>query len=388
MTMQQAALQIRSVSSKSDLRTLIRFPWQVYRDDPNWVPYLYFDRQGFFDRQKHPFFEFADVQFFVAWRGDQPVGTIAAIVNHRHNEFHQEQAAHFGVFEVLRDQEAAVGLLETACRWAQDQGMTKILGPASYSSNYIYGLLVDGFDSPPSVEMPYNPPYYAEFLQAAGFAPAMDLWAWHFPNIGDYGQEGESLPPKLVRVVSKIRQRYNISLREINMKDWENELLKFKEIYNAAWSKNWGFVPLTDRELHHLAESLKMIVDPRVTLFAEVDGQPIGASVPLPNINEILVKARPGPSRPGSILAAVRLLLGRRKVRLIRLFAMGVVEEYRARGVDALFYYETARRAVAAGYTTGEASWILANNDMMNRAIAMMGAHVYKTYRIYEKALA
>jgi hypothetical protein len=191
----------------------------------------------------------------------------------------------------------------------------------------------------------------------------------------------------VVRVVEKIRKRYNISIREINMKDWDNEVAKFHQIYNSAWSKNWGFVPMTDEELEHIAAGLKLIVDPRITLFAEVDGKPIGASVPLPNINEILHKARPGPSLLSSIVAAVRLLLGRRRLKLIRAFAMGVIEEYRARGVDALFYYETVKRSIAMGYTEAEASWILANNDMMNRAIEMLGAKIYKTYRIYEKAL-
>jgi GNAT superfamily N-acetyltransferase len=190
-----------------------------------------------------------------------------------------------------------------------------------------------------------------------------------------------------VRVVEKIKKRHNITIREIEMKDWDSELAKFGEIYNSAWSKNWGFVPLTDDELHLIAEGLKLIVDPRVTLFAEVDGKPIGASVPLPNINEVLSRARPGPSLLSSYLAAIRLLLGRRKVKLLRVFAMGVVEEYRGRGVDALFYYETVKRAVKHGYTEAEASWILANNDMMNRAIEMMGAKVYKTYRIYQKNL-
>jgi hypothetical protein len=235
--------------------------------------------------------------------------------------------------------------------------------------------------------MTYNPQYYVAQIESAGFVPAMDLWAWYFSIPELYGPHGEKMPPKLVRVVEKIRARYHISIREINMKDWDNELVRFKEIYNAAWSKNWGFVPLTDRELHHLAESLKMIVDPRVTLFAEVDGKPIAASVPLPNANEILLKARPGPSVLSSYLAAIRLLLERRKVKLLRVFAMGVVEEYRARGVDALFYYETVKRAIEAGYTQAEASWILANNDMMNRAIEMMGGKIYRTYRVYEKAL-
>ncbi|NOR82979.1 MAG: N-acetyltransferase [Ardenticatenales bacterium] len=380
-------LIVRKVEGSTDWKAFIRFPWQVYRGDPNWVPYLYFDRKDFFDRTKHPFFKIAEVEFFMAWRADRPVGTIAAVVSHRHNEFHEEKAAHFGIFEVMQDKEAAIALLETASEWGQEQGMTKILGPANYSSNYTYGLLVDGFDRPPVIEMTYNPAYYADYIQAAGFTTAMDLWAWHAPLADIYGRHGEKLPPKLVRVVEKIKKRHNITIREIEMKDWDSELAKFGEIYNSAWSKNWGFVPLTDDELHLIAEGLKLIVDPRVTLFAEVDGKPIGASVPLPNINEVLSRARPGPSLLSSYLAAIRLLLGRRKVKLLRVFAMGVVEEYRGRGVDALFYYETVKRAVKHGYTEAEASWILANNDMMNRAIEMMGAKVYKTYRIYQKNL-
>jgi GNAT superfamily N-acetyltransferase len=384
--MSSQPLTVRKVGTPADWKAFIRFPWQVYQNDPNWVPFLFFERQEFFDRSKHPFFETADVEFYMAWRGEKPVGTVVAMVNHRHNEFHQEKAAHFGIFEVLRDEEAAAALLETACEWGRQKGATKILGPANYSSNYEYGLLVDGFDSPPVVMMTYNPAYYVDYIEAAGFTTAMDLWAWHTP-FDVYGEGAKNLPPKVIRVVGKIKKRYNITIREIDMKDWDNEVERFKKIYNAAWSKNWGFVPFTDEEMVHLADGLKMIIDPRVTLFAEVDGKPIGGSVPLPNVNEILLKARPGPSLLSSYLAAGRMLLGRRKVKLLRVFAMGVVEEYRGRGVDGLFYYETIKRAIQCGYTEGEGSWILANNDMMNRAIEMMGAKVYKTYRIYEKAL-
>ncbi len=384
--MNNRPVDVRPVKSRADWKAFMGFPWKVYENDPNWVPFLYFERKEFFDRDKHPFFKVADLEFFMAWRGDRPVGTIAAIVNHRHNEIHEEEAAHFGIFEVLQDEEAAAGLLETACDWGRRQGMTKILGPANYSSNYEYGLLVDGFDSPPVVMMTYNPAYYVDYIEAAGFATAMDLWAWYSP-LDVYGEGAQNLPPKLVRVVEKIKKRYRITIRQLDMGDWENEVERFKGIYNQAWSKNWGFVPFADEEMIHLANGLKMILDPRVTLIAEVDGKPIGASIPLPNVNEILLKARPGPSLLSSYLAAARMLLRRRKVKLLRLFAMGVVEEYRAKGVDALFYYESVKRAIQYGYTEAEASWILANNDMMNRAIAMMGAEVYKTYRIYEKAL-
>ena len=384
--MSSQPFSVRKVETPADWKAFIRFPWQVYQDDPNWVPYLYFDRQEFFNRDKHPFFKFADVEFFMAWRGERPVGTIAAIVNHRHNEFHEEKAAHFGVFEVLPDKKVAHALLQTAAEWGRRQGMTRLLGPANYSSNYTYGLLVDGFDSPPVIEMTYNPAYYVDYIESAGFGQAMDLWAWYTP-LDVYGSGAKNLPAKLVRVVEKIKKRYNITLREINMRDWDNEVAEFRRIYNSAWSKNWGFVPMADEEISHIAQGLKLIVDPRVTLFAEVDGEPIGVSLPLPNINEVLLRARPGPSTPSAILAAIKLLLGRRKVKLLRVFAMGVVEKYRGRGVDALFYYETIKRAIQHGYTEGEASWILANNDMMNRAIEMMGAKVYKTYRIYEKTL-
>ena len=384
--MSSQSLSIRKVESSADWKAFMRFPWQVYENDPNWVPFLFFERKEFFDRDKHPFFETADVEFFMAWRGAKPVGTIAAIVNHRHNDFQGEKAAHFGIFEMLPDEKAAAALLETACEWGAQKGMSKILGPANYSSNYEYGLLVDGFDSPPVVMMTYNPAYYVDYVEAAGFSTAMDLWAWHSP-FDVYGKGAKNLPEKLVRVVGKIQKRHNITIREINMKDWDNEVQRFKEIYNSAWSKNWGFVPFTDDEMAHLADGLKMIIDPRVTFFAEVDGKPIGGSVPLPNVNELLVRSRPGPSVLSSYLAAGRMMLGRRKVKLLRIFAMGVVEEYRGRGVDALFYYETIKRGIEHGYTEGEASWILANNDMMNRAIEMMGAQVYKTYRIYEKAL-
>ncbi len=384
--MSSQPLTIRKVETPADWKAFTRFPWQVYENDPNWVPFLFFERQEFFDRNKHPFFETADVEFFMAWRGERPVGTIAAMVNHHHNEFQQEKVAHFGIFEVLPDQKAADALLETACEWGHRKGVTKILGPANYSSNYEYGLLVDGFDSPPVVLMTYNPAYYVDYIEAAGFSTAMDLWAWYTP-FDVYGKGAENLPPKLVRVVEKIKKRYKITIRELDMKDWDNEVERFKKIYNAAWSKNWGFVPFTDAEIVHLADGLKMILDPSITLFAEVDGKTIGGSLPLPNVNEILLKARPGPSLLSSYLAAGRMFLGRRKVKLLRIFAMGVVEEYRNRGVDALFYYETVKRAIERGYTEAEASWILANNDMMNRPIEMMGAKIYKTYRIYEKAL-
>lgn len=382
------ALTIQPVKSTSDMKDFLRFPWQLYQNDPKWVPPLYFDRQALLDREKHPFFQFATAEYFLARRGDRLVGTIAAFVNRRHNEFHDENAAHFGFFEVMQDDEAASGLLQAACDWGKQQGKNNLLGPANFSTNHTYGLLVDGFDRPPVIEMTYNPAYYVDYIESAGFEKAMNLWAWYFSIPDIFGPNGEKIPPKLARVVEKIKTRYNIKIREINMKDWDNEILRFSEVYQSAWSKNWGFVPLTNDELKHLAESLKIVVDPRITLFAEIDGKMVGASVPLPDINEILVQVRPGPSSLSAYMAAIPLLMRRRKVKMLRIFAMGVIEEYRAKGIDALFYYETVKRALRAGYLEGEASWILETNDMMNRSIKMLGGEIYKTYRIYQKTLA
>ncbi|MEN8097842.1 MAG: N-acetyltransferase, partial [Chloroflexota bacterium] len=308
--MNKNVLSVRLVETASELKEFLKFPWRVYGDDPNWVPPLYMDRKEMFDRDKHPFFKFAEVDLFMAWRGNEPVGTIAAILNHRHNEFHEESVAHFGFFEAL-DSEVATTLLNRVCDWAREKKKDKVLGPASFSSNYVYGMLVDGFDGPPAVEMSYNPPTYPQFVEDAGFAQAMDLWAWYFPLYELYGSNAEHLPEKLTRVVGKIKKRYDIKIREINLSDWDNEVALFQEIYNSAWSKNWGFVPLTDPEMHAIAESLRMIVDPRVTFFAEIDGVPIGASVPLPNINEVLHRVRPGPSTFSTILAYVPLFLQR-----------------------------------------------------------------------------
>jgi GNAT superfamily N-acetyltransferase len=379
------SLMIEKVETKKQLKEFIKMAWTVYKDDPNWVPWLYFERLEFFDRKKNPFFEHGEADYFIARRDGRAVGTIAAVVNHRHNEFHEEKAAHFGVFELLNDPEAGQALLDTACSWARDKGMEKILGPASLSSNDEWGMLIEGFDSPPVMMMTYNPRYYIDIVEAAGFAKAMDLYAWN-NNAAERMKPG-GLPEKLIRVIGKVKDRYGLTIRNVNLKDWDNEVETLKLLHDSAWEKNWGNVPFTDAEIDHLAANLKPFVDPRLIFFVEKDGKPIGMAISLPDVSQILHKIRPGPSIIASYLAVARMILNKRKPDRIRVWALGVLEEYRAKGVDALLYYETAKAAAPNGYIWAEASWILETNDDINRPIEMLGSEIYKRYRVYEKSL-
>ena len=376
-------IQIERVQSSDQLRRFAAVPWRVYKDDPNWVPWLYFERLEFFDKTKNPFFAHAEADYFIARRDGEPTGVIAALLNHRHNEFQQENVAHFGIFEVLNDREAALGLLETACDWARKKGVDRILGPMNLSTNDECGTLIEGFDSPPVVLMTYNPPYYLDFLEEAGFTKAMDLLAWD----RDLKLLVENLPDKMHRVIGRVKERYGLNIRPVDMKQWDAEIERIKDVYNSAWERNWGFVPMTDAEIEHLASNLKMILDPALVFMVEHEGEVVGFSLTLPDVNQPLGRIRPGPSLLSSYLAAGRMFLQRYNTTRVRVLALGVKEQFRARGVDALLYYETAKAALERGYQFAEASWILETNDSMNRAIAMLGGEVYKKYRIYQKEL-
>ena len=376
-------LEIERVTSEGQLRDFIRVPWTVYEKDPNWVPWLFFERLEFFNKKKNPFFEHAEADYFIARRDGRAIGTVAAILNHRHNEFQQENVAHFGVFEVIEDGEAGRALLETAVDWARRRGAERLLGPMNLSTNDECGMLIEGFGEPPVVLMTYNPPYYPEMMEAAGFQKAMDLLAW----LGITEEIVNDMPEKVKRIVGKVRDRYELQVRPIRMDDWDAEIERIKKIYNSAWERNWGFVPMTDAEIEHMADGLKMILDPALIFMVEHHGEAVGFSLTLPDVNQPLRRIRPGPSTLRSYLAAARLYFSRYKTDMARVMALGVVERYRGRGVDALMYYETAKAALERGYDRLEASWILETNEMMNRPIELLGGKVYKKYRVYEKGL-
>ena len=385
--MTDSKLTVQPVRTPQERLAFIHFQWEVYKDDPYWVPPLVSERVEFLDKERHPFHRHSEVELFMARRDGTPVGTIAAILNNRHNEFQGEQVGFFGLFEVLSDREAAEALLETACDWAKERGMTAIRGPVNFSTNEELGLLVDGWDGPPVIMMTYNPRYYADFIESAGFHKAMDLVAY-IMDLTHWGPHGENMPPKLLRVAKKVEQRGDFTVRKMDMRHFDEEVARFKRIYNSAWEKNWGFVPLTDAEIDHIAAGLKQIVDPDVIWFAEKDGEPIGAMLPLPDLNQALIHAYPRPGVP-EWWTMIKLLWHwkvRRRVDTIRGFAGGVLEPYRGRGVDAVLFIKMAEAALNR-YRRAEISWILENNIMMRRTAEMLGATVYRTYRIYEKEL-
>jgi GNAT superfamily N-acetyltransferase len=341
----------------------------------------------FLDKERHPFHFHSEVDFFIARRNGRPVGTIAAILNNRHNEFHDERIGFFGLFEVLQDREAAEALLETAADCARERGLTALRGPANYSTNEELGLLVDGWDGPPVIMMTYNPPYYVDYIEGAGFHKAMDLLAY-MVDLTAFGPRGVNLPPKLVRVAEKIRERGGFTIRTMDMRHFDQEVVRFKQIYNSAWAKNWGFVPLTEPEIDHIAASLKQLLDPEIVVFAEKDGETVGAVLPLPDVSQALLRAYPRPGVPEwwTMAKLIWYWKARRVVDRFRGFAGGVLEPYRGRGVEGLLFVEMAKAALPR-YRATEISWVLENNTMMRRTAEMLCGRVYRTYRLYERAL-
>jgi GNAT superfamily N-acetyltransferase len=364
---------IQPVTSRGQLREFIKLPWKIYRDDPHWVPPLIRQQKEQLNPRKNPFFEHARVKFFLARRGDQTVGRVASVVNQAHNEFHDEKTGFFGFFECANDYMVAEKLLNTARDWLREQGMEVMRGPANFSSNDEWGMLIQGFDKSPVLMMTYNPPYYPEFMDRYGLAKAKDLYAYRMFCKND-------IPERLRRMAEKIQKKENLTIRSIDMKDLDAELRRIKEVYNNAWSKNWGFVPMTDSEFNHLAKQLKPLIVPELVLMADVDGQPAGFSLTLPDYNQALkhINGRLFP------FGLIKLWWYARKIDCVRILVMGVVHEYQRRGIDAIFYIRTLNAGVARGIKWGEMSWVLEDNEMMKKALETMGAKIYKTYRIYE----
>jgi len=374
-------LRIEQVTDRKGLLAFVKFPFTLYRDDPNWAPPLIEERLDFFDPKKNPFYEHARYQLFLARRDGELVGTVGAVVDDNHNAVHNEQMGAFGFFEAIDDQAVADALLDAAEAWARGQGMAIMRGPLNFSTNQEIGTLIDGFDEPPMVMMTYNPRYYPALIEGHGYGKAMDVFAY----IADLAEGLQAAPEKLFRVTQRAAERQGIRVRKVDMRHFERDVQKVKQVYNRAWERNWGFVPMTEAEIDHLASGLKAVLDPNLILLAELeDGTPVGVSMALPDLHQALRWSGGGHMWP---LGLLKFLWHKRKVDQLRLLIMGMVEEYRGRGADALFYLLTAQEALARGYKRVEGSWILENNTMMNQIIERLGLTRYKTYRIYEKRL-
>ena len=364
------------VRTRRELLRFIKFPWQVYADDAHWVPPLLLERKRFFNPRHNPFFAHARAAYFIALRNGRPSGTIAAAVDDNYISFQGEPIGIFGFFEVQRDYEAAARLLDAARDWLRARGMRTMRGPLNFSTNQEAGLLIDGFDADPVVLTTYNPPYYEEFIERYGLAKAKDFYA--------YWLDAGPLPEGMARAAERVRQQVNVRIRRINLgADVRAEAMRVRDIYNRAWSANWGFVPVTEDEIIDIARTLKLIVDPDLTLFAELDGRLVGFTVCIPDINRAL-KSLDGRLFPFGWL---RLLRARRRLDFVRIFALGVLPEQHPIGIGALLYERVWEEGVRKGYVAGEMSLILEDNGPMNAALQMMGGRIYKTWRIYDLPL-
>jgi hypothetical protein len=342
------------------------------------------------DTEKHPFYEFARLALFGAWRGDRLVGRIGAIDNPHHNETHADRVGFFGFFEVENDSEAAQALFDAAGDWLRAHGKDAMRGPANPSVNDEYGLLVDGFDRPPVVMMTYNPSYYVSLIEGAGFEKAMDLRAWYVPTSFYGGKQADKIPEKLTRVAKVVGKRYGYTLRPFDRRNFDKEVEHIKLIYRSAWEKNWGAVRMTDREIEHLAAALRQMADfDLIFLVEDRQGNVAGMSIAMPDVNQALIKAypRPGVPEPLTLLKLLWHWKVRSCITAVRVVVLGVLEAHRGRGVDALLMYETTRVGLSKGFEWAEMSWILETNDMMNRDLEVMSGRIYKNYRIYQRPL-
>jgi GNAT superfamily N-acetyltransferase len=366
---------VREVERPGERERFVRFPWKIYRGDRNWVPPLIFERRDLLNPEKNPFFEHAAVKLFMASNDSgQELGRIAAIKNGNHLRAHNDNVGFFGFFECVDDSLVAKALFDAAADFLRGRGLKTMRGPENLSVNDDLGLLVEGFDSPPMVMMPYNPPYYEKLIEGYGFRKTMDLFAY-------FGEtKGNRIPPEIERGARICGRRLKCTVRGLRMKEFDAELKRIHAVYSSAWEDNWGAVAMTDHEFSHLAEVLKDTLDPDLCLVAEIGGKIVGFSLALPDFNQILARLN-GRLFPFGI---VKFLYYRRKIDALRLLAMGVIKEFRGRGIDSIFYYETAKRALARGITRGEMSWILENNVLMNRILDRLGFRVYKKYRLYD----
>lgn len=372
---------VTPVRGDAERKEFIRFQYEVYAGKyPHFVPPLEMDRENVLSPKKNPWFEFGTMELFLARRAGQVVGRIAAIDDPRYNEYHGAQTGWFGFFECIDDATVAGALFGEVERWVSARGLKQVMGPASPSSNGEWAFLAEGFDQPPAVTMPYNPEYYLALTEACGYVKAKDLWAWYLSAKGE-------VPEKVARIADKVKQREGITIRPARVKDWDAEVRIIREIYNAAWEKNWGFVPMTDKEFDALGKELKMVLNPELVLFAEVKGAPVAFCITMPDANQAIRKANGRLTTFGLPIGLVKMMLELKRIKSGRLIALGIRKEFRKRGLDSVMVMETFNTAKRLGWDGGEISWTLEDNHLVNRAIEVFGAKRTKTYRVFAKTL-
>ncbi len=377
-----ASVDIRPVRSRRDLKRFVKVPFHLHRDSPQWVPPLIFERMEFLNREKNPYFEHAEVEYFLAERDGEAVGRISAQVDARWDEFQGGSDAMFGFFESADDAEVASALLDAATEWARAKGRSRILGPMDFTTNDEVGILIEGYERRPMILEPWHPPHYKDLIETHGFGKAMDVLMWEL-ELGSL-KEGERFDPSIHAAAEKALRDEGIAIRNLRKREMADEVRRFTDVYNEAWGDNWGFVPVTDAEVEFQAKNLKQVINEDWAFMAEKDGEVVGAALTLPDINQVMAKLN------GRLLPFgwLRFLLGKGKVTRLRVFALGVKHEYRHSGVAAGLYLKHLEAASQPGAIKGgEMGWILETNGPMNRAMEGMGGTVVKRYRIFERAI-
>jgi GNAT superfamily N-acetyltransferase len=361
--------------SPSDLKRFIRFPYDKYRRDPHWVAPLPSDEQTRLTPGKNPYFDHAEAAHFLALHGGRVVGRVSASVDRNYDEFQGEKQGAFGFFEA-DSAEAAAALLEAAERWVRARGAEIFRGPLSFTTNDECGVLVEGHGRRPVLMMPYNPPEYAAWIEAAGLRKAKDLYSFEMPV-------PDSFPPAFERLAAAARRQPGLVVRPLDMKQFREELDRVKVLYNAAWEKNWGFVPMTDREIDHMAAQLKPALVPDIVQFAEIDGRPVGFILNIPDVNIALKPIR------GSLFpfGLARLLWALPRIREFRVMALGLEPDQRRRGLALLLIVEATKALRRRGFKHATIGWTLEDNGAVNHIIATFGGARYAVHRVYERPL-
>jgi len=376
-------IEVSEVTSHCERDAFIKFQWQIYTNDPAWVPPLIIERKAFLNRKGHPFYKHGDAVLFLArfrGRGGKIVGRIMASDDPNYNSLHKTNVGCFGLFESINDQEVADALFEAAANWLRSKGRTEIMGPIDYSTNYVCGLLIDGFQFPPTILTAHNPPYYRDLIESCGFTKAKDWYAWWFAD-------PSKAAVHLRRLAERRFARCPAVIRPANLKNIRDESRRLRQIYNQAWAKNWGFVPFTEAEIEFMTKELKSLILPGFAWIAENGNEPVGFALGLPDINVILRDLNGRLTRFGLPIGLLKLLFRKNRIRKGRLIALGVVEKYRRAGIAEMLVLRVIEETMIKRGITGELSMTLEDNFMINRFLEAIGAERYKTYRIYSKSI-
>ena len=372
------SLKIHAVETRAQKKQFFQLPWQLSSDDPYWIPPLRRNQQELLGFKPHPFYDTNEIRHFLAVRGGEPVGRISAIVNRDHNRCYNEKRGFFGFFESVDDTDVSRPLFDAASAWLTEQGMESVRGPMNPSMNYECGLLIDGFDSSPTFMMTYNPPYYGKLVEDSGFEKSQDMYAF-WGHIDMLYQ----LDEKLSFIVRESTRRFDLKLRKLDTSRFDEELRTYLEIYNASMAGSWGFVPLSASEIRHLGASLKWLIVPELTTIVEVDGKPVGSAFGLldynPRIREIDGRLFP--------FGFMKLFRKKHAIKRIRIMTANVIPEYQRWGLGLVVLHHLIPYAEKWGIQEAEFSWVLESNQLSYKTLKRGGAHISKTYRLYDRSL-